>query len=98
MMTNERKRSVVRSTQFRKDVRRAYKQRKDLTLLGQIIDLLADDTPLPEKYRDHALQGNWRGHRECHVTPDWLLVYRKTDNGELLLILVRTASHSELDI
>ena len=96
-MTNESKRSVVRSTQFRKDLRRAYKQGKDISLLEQIIELLADDIPLPEKHRDHALQGNWVGHRECHVTPDWLLVYKKTDDGKLLLILVRIASHSDLD-
>ena len=94
-MTNER--VVIRSTQFRKDVRLAHKQGKDIALLEQLIDLLADDKPLPEKHRDHALQGNWKGYRECHVTPDWLLVYRKSDNGALLLLLARLASHSELD-
>ena len=96
-MTNKCKRNIERSSQFRKDVRLAYKQGKDITLLEQIIDLLADDIPLHEKHHDHALQGNWKGHRECHLTPDWLLVYRKTDNNELLLILVRLASHSEID-
>jgi len=97
MTTNKSKRNVVRMSQFRKDVRRAHKQGKDLDLLEQIIILLADDIPLPEKHRDHALQGNWKGHRECHITPDWLLVYRKTNESELLLILVRAATHSELD-
>ena len=94
-MANER--VVIRSTQFRKDVRLAYKQGKDIALLEQLIDLLADDKPLPEKHRDHALQGNWKGHRECHVTPDWLLVYRKSNNGMLLLLLARLASHNELE-
>ena len=96
-MSSNRKRSVARTSQFRKDVRVAHKQGKDITILEQVIDLLADDIPLPEKHRDHALQGNWKGYRECHVTPDWLLVYKKTDKGELLLTLTRVASHSELD-
>jgi mRNA interferase YafQ len=78
-------------------VRFAYRQGKNIVLLEQIIDLLADDIPLQEKHRDHALQGNWKGYRECHVAPDWLLVYRKTNTGELLLILARLASHSQLD-
>lgn len=96
-MTNERKRNIVRSAKFRKDVRLAVKQGKDITLLEWVIDQLADDIPLPEKHRDHALIGNWKGHRECHVTPDWLLVYRKNDKSELLLTLARVASHSDLD-
>jgi mRNA interferase YafQ len=97
MMTNERKRDIVRSTKFRKDVRLAHKQGKDIAMLEQIVDMLADDIPLPEKHRDHALAGNWKDHRECHITPDWLLVYRKTDENGLLLLLVRAASHSDLD-
>jgi len=91
------KREIHRSTQFRKDLRLAHKQGKDIALLDQIIVKLADDEPLDEKHRDHALSGNWKGHRECHITPDWLLVYRKSDKGELLLVLVRVASHSDLD-
>jgi len=67
-----------------------------MTLADEVIKMLANDIPLPEKFRDHALVGDWRGFRECHVTPDWLLVYKKTDNGELLLVLTRLASHSEL--
>jgi mRNA interferase YafQ len=97
MMTNERKRDIERSAKFKKDVRLAVKQGKNIALLEWVIDQLADDIPLPEKHRDHALSGNWKGHRECHITPDWLLVYRKSDKGELLLVLVRAASHSDLD-
>ena len=91
------KREVHRTTQFRRDLRKAHKQGKDMATLDKGATTLANDEPLPEKYRDHALSGKWKGYRECHVTPDWLLVYRKTDDGKLLLILTRLASHSELD-
>ena len=95
-MTNERKRKIIRTSQFKKDVRQANKQGKDMAILEQVVDFLADDIPLPEKFRDHALKGNWKDHRECHITPDWLLVYKKTDKRVLQLVLVRTASHSNL--
>ena len=90
------KRDVLYSTQYRRDYKQAKKQGKDMSVLCEVIGLLANDEPLSEKHRDHALQGNWKGYRECHVTPDWLLVYKKTKEGELLLILARLASHSEL--
>jgi len=60
-MTNDTKRTVKRSSQFRKDVRLAHKQGKDINLLEQIVTMLANDEPLPEKHRDHALTGNWTG-------------------------------------
>ena len=91
------KRYVQYSTQYRRDYKKAKKQGKDISQLREVIRLLANDEPLPEKHNDHSLQGNWKGYRECHVTPDWLLVYKKTDKGELLLVLTRLASHSELD-
>ena len=90
------KREVHHSAQFRKDVRLAHKQGKDIGLLNKVIIKLANDEPLPEKYRDHALSGNWKGHRECHVTPDWLLVYKKTSDADLFLFLIRVASHNDL--
>ena len=96
-MTMMYERDVLYSAQYRRDYKKAKRQGKDVSLLREVIGLLANDEPLPEKHFDHALQGNWKGHRECHITPDWLLVYRKTDKGELLLILSRLASHSELD-
>ena len=68
-----------------------------MALVLNIINMLANDEPLLSKHRDHALSGNWIGFRECHIAPDWLLVYRKSDNSELLLVLTRLASHSELD-
>jgi len=97
MTNNETKREIIRSSQFRKDVRLAHKQGKDLAMLEQIITTLANDEPLPDKYRDHTLVGNWKKHRQCHVTPDWLLVYKKTDDNGLVLLLVRVASHGDLD-
>jgi mRNA interferase YafQ len=94
---SETKRTVLRSSAFKRDYKNAKKQGKDIVFLLEIIALLANDQPLPQKHRDHALTGNWTGYRECHVTPDWLLVYQKKGNTELILSLIRIASHSELD-
>ena len=94
-MTNKRK--IKHSTQFKKDLKLAKKRGKNLALANDVITKLANDEPLEPKYKDHALVGNWRGYRECHITPDWLLVYKKKDDGELILSLARIASHSDLD-
>ncbi len=67
----------------------------DIGLLEDVIAALAMGIPLPEKNRDHTLSGNWAGHRECHILPDWLLVYR-IDDDVLVLTLSRTGSHSDL--
>ena len=96
-MIDDTLRHVIRTSKFRKDVRKAGKQGKDLNLADEVISMLANDIPLPLKHCDHALTGNWAGFRECHIAPDWLLIYRKTDDGELLLVLVRLASHSALN-
>lgn len=66
-----------------------------MTLIQSIIDLLCSGQPLPEKNQDHALSGNWANYRECHITPDWLLIYKVEDNI-LVLTLTRTGSHSDL--
>ena len=96
-MTNT-KRQVQRSSQFKRDYKKAKQQpNRDIALLLKIIKMLANDEPLPDKHNDHALVGNWKGYRECHISPDWLLVYQKTDRNELILVLARIASHSELD-
>ena len=71
------------------------KQHLDITLLDHVIRMLANGETLPEKNKDHALTGNWIGHRECHIQPDWLLVYQ-INGEELLLLLVRTGTHSDL--
>ena len=73
----------------------AMKRGQDIELLERVIADLAMGIPLPEKSRDHALSGNWVGHRECHVLPDWLLIYR-IDGDVLVLTLSRTGSYSDL--
>ncbi|MDR2903858.1 MAG: type II toxin-antitoxin system YafQ family toxin [Clostridiales bacterium] len=86
---------VKPSSKFKKDLKRASKRGYDISLLTTAIKLLADTGTLPEAYKDHALTGNWIGHRECHITPDWLLIY-KIENDILVLTLTRTGTHSDL--
>ena len=96
-MMTETKRTIKRTTSFKRQYKKAKKQGKNIDLLLKLINMLANDEPLPEKYRDHALAGDWKGYRECHVTPDWLLVYSKEEeSGELLLVLTRLANHNVL--
>lgn len=83
------------TSQFKKDVKKKRKQGSDLSKLDAIITLLRQEIELPPSNRDHALSGNFRGHRECHIEPDWLLIYR-VDHSSLILTAVRTGSHSEL--
>lgn len=66
-----------------------------IELLEEVVTLLAMGEPLPDKNRDHDLSGNWAGYRECHIRPDWLLIYR-IENDVLMLTLTRTGSHSDL--
>jgi len=80
---------------FKKDYKRVVKRGYNIKLLEDIIKKLANGETLPEKNKDHALSGDYIGCRECHITPDWLLVY-EIDNGELILYLTRTGSHSDL--
>ena len=80
---------------FKRDYKRIVKRGYDTRLLEQVIELLAEQKPLPEKFRDHDLTGNYKGCRECHIQPDWLLVY-EMNNDELILYLIRTGSHSDL--
>lgn len=86
---------IIASNRFRKDLRLAQKRGMDLSHLNLIIETLANQIPLDAKYRDHALTGNYKVFRECHVEPDWLLVYRQ-DTDALELFLFRTGSHSDL--
>ena len=88
-------REIVWTTQFKKDYKLALKRHLDIELLDNIIRRLSRGETLPEKNRDHALTGDWAGHRECHILPDWLLVYRIDDNV-LVLTLARTGTHSDL--
>jgi len=81
------------TTQFKKDYKRIKKQNKDLSKLRIVIEQLVAGQSLGRKYRDHQLTGNWKGHRDCHLEPDWILIYRQAPND---LFLERTGSHSDL--
>ena len=83
------------TTQFKKDIKLAKKQGKDLNKLFEVIGLLASGHELDVKYFDHDLMGKYKGTRECHIEPDWLLVY-EIRNEVLVLMLYRTGTHSEL--
>lgn len=85
--------AVRYSTRFRRDFKICVKRRYDMNLLQQAIDILRIPDQLPSKNRDHDLTGDYAGHRECHLSPDWLLIY-KQDGDELLLY--RTGTHSDL--
>ena len=86
---------IVWTKQFKKDYKLAIKRSLNIDLLDDIIRKLARGEQLPEKNKDHALTGNWVGHRECHIQSDWLLVYRIEDDL-LILTLSRTGTHSDL--
>ena len=83
------------TSQFKKDLKRIRKQGKDLNLLENVLQLLMEEQVLDIKYRDHALTGNYIGFRECHIQPDWLLVYM-INHEELILTASRTGTHSDL--
>jgi mRNA interferase YafQ len=78
---------------FERDLKRIKKRGKPLHKLQEIIELLAHQHPLPARQRDHMLTGNWQGTRECHIEPDWLLIYKVVEST---LTLIRTGSHSDL--
>ena len=84
---------IVQSTRFKRDIKKARKQGKNLSELKAAIELLATSNQLPEKYLDHNLSGAYAHYRECHIRPDWLLIYRIAEDE---LRLARTGSHSEL--
>jgi mRNA interferase YafQ len=86
-------RDIVRSTAFKKDVKRVDKRGKDMAKLKAVILLLLDDKPLEPRHRDHPLKGDWIGYRDLHIEPDWLLLYRI---NETELMLARTGTHSDL--
>ena len=87
--------SVRPTTRFRKDLKLMVKRGLVPALLSEVIKLLARGERLPEKYSDHALRGEYQGCRECHIQPDWLLVYEQ-DDKDLYLYLIRTGTHSDL--
>lgn len=80
---------------FKKDYKRIKKRGYDTRLLENVIGILAEEKTLPEEYKDHGLSGDYKGCRECHISPDWLLVYEISEK-ELILYLMRTGSHSDI--
>jgi mRNA interferase YafQ len=89
-------RKIAQTKQFKKDYRKiAASGHHSVKDFLTVVKLLAQDKPLLEKYRDHSLSGKWIGYKECHIKPDWLLIYKKLDNNRSL-VLARTGSHSEL--
>ena len=86
---------VKYTAQFKKDYKSALKRKLNITELHNVVNKLASGETLEEKYHDHSLTGQWTGHRECHIAPDWLLIYY-TKKDTLVLTLARTGPHSDL--
>jgi mRNA interferase YafQ len=84
---------VSQTSQFKKDIRKQQKRGKDLSKLKSAIDILLSGQDLPPKYKDHALIGNWDDHRDCHIEPDWILIYQLREDE---LRLERTGTHADL--
>lgn len=85
--------NLIYTSQFKKDFKKISKQDKDISKLEFVIKTILDSQVLEPKYKDHSLSGKWKNHRDCHIEPDWLLIYRITSDS---LILERTGSHSDL--
>ncbi len=86
---------IVLSNQFKKDLKLAQKRGLELDLLTEVVDKLVNQEELPTKNKDHNLSGDCKGFRECHIQPDWLLIY-KIEEEDVLLLLFRTGTHSDL--
>ena len=86
-------RSPVRSSQFRRDVKKAQQRSKRMDKLRTLLHLLIYEQPLPQAYQDHPLKGDWKGHRGAHIEPDWILVYR-IEGADLHL--TRTGTHADI--
>lgn len=86
---------LILTGKFKKSLKLAKKRGLDLKLLDKVITMLQNDIPREEKYRDHELKGKYQGFRECHIQPDWLLIYLK-ENDVLTLTLVDTGTHADL--
>lgn len=86
---------IKNTTQFKKDYKLARRRGLNIDLLKDVVTRLANGEPLDPRHKDHPLSGEWSGHRECHIQPDWLLIYRY-ENDILVLALTRTGTHSDL--
>lgn len=87
-------REVIVGNKFKRDLKRAEKRGQDLKRLAEIIDMLAQEQPLPTKLRDHTFKGTFKDLKELHIAPDWLLIYEITENNEVFLI--RTGTHADV--
>jgi mRNA interferase YafQ len=87
--------NLVLSNRFKKDLKLCVKRNLDISKMNTVVEMLLTGEKLPEIYQDHSLSGNWTRHRECHIQPDWLLVYH-TEDAMLVLTLTRTGTHSDL--
>jgi mRNA interferase YafQ len=87
--------AIIQTTRYKKELKKVLKRGHDVNLIKAIVLKLANGVPLEVKHRDHALSGSFAGFRECHITPDWLLVYL-IENDIMTLTLTRTGSHSDL--
>ena len=87
--------AVRQTTKFRKELKKMIKRGADIAKLETVVNILASGEPLPPQYHDHALTGDMAGTRDCHITPDWLLLYR-IENDVLVLTLTRTGTHADL--
>ena len=94
-MTNQFKYTVRATNRFKKSAKRIVKRGKDSQKLKDIVDILAKGKKIADSYKDHPLIGNWQGHRELHIEPDWLLIY-KIEENILILELVDTGTHADL--
>ena len=88
-------RQIVFTSQYKRDLKLALRRNLPEEKLNEVIKMLATDQPLPADNKDHALKGEFRGFRECHIQPNWLLIYRK-DDLQLQLVLMRTGTHADL--
>lgn len=87
-------REIIQINQFKRDFKKVSTSGKyNMEHFFKVLDLLSRDEPLPQKNRDHSLTNDWKNYRECHIKPDWLLIYKKYDD---ILLLARMGSHSEL--
>ena len=86
---------IVLSNRFKRDLKRVVRRGRDAALLENVVNALAEKRLLAESNRDHALTGDWMGYRECHIQPDWLLIY-KVHESDLILLLMRTGTHADL--
>ncbi|CBL34127.1 addiction module toxin, RelE/StbE family [[Eubacterium] siraeum V10Sc8a] len=87
--------TIKYETTFKKDYKRIIKRGYNAKLLENVLEILVNEQPLPARYKDHSLSGDYSSFRECHIAPDWLLIYRINQN-ELILQLTRTGTHSDL--